>query len=115
MDQWLDVIVAVICSVMASGGFWAYFQKRTDRNSAANAMLIGLGHDRIMYLAMCYVDRGWVTSDEYENLYQYLYVPYKKMGGNGSADRVMKEVDKLPIRKDVTGSVRSCGIPIKDV
>ena len=115
MDQWLDVVIAVICSVMASGGFWAYFQKRTDHNSAANAMLIGLGHDRIMYLAMCYVDRGWISSDEYENLYQYLYVPYKKMGGNGSADRVMKEVEKLPIRKDRVPRGQACGIPVKDV
>ena len=28
----------------------------------------------------------------------YLYDPYKKNGGNGSAERNMKEVEKLPIR-----------------
>ena len=62
-------------------------------------MLIGLAHDRIMYLGMGYIERGWITQDEYENLYEYLYKPYEKMGGNGSAKRVMDEVNKLPIRK----------------
>lgn len=33
-----------------------------------------------------------------ENLNTYLYEPYKKLGGNGSALRVMQEVNKLPIR-----------------
>ena len=62
-------------------------------------MLKGLGHDRIMFLGMSYIDRGYITQDEYENLYQYLYRPYEKLGGNGSAKRVMQEVDKLPIKK----------------
>lgn len=29
-------------------------------------MLIGLAHDRIVYLGMSYIDRGWITQDEYE-------------------------------------------------
>lgn len=29
----------------------------------------------------------------------YLYAPYEKMGGNGSAKRMMEEVRRLPIRK----------------
>ena len=47
---------------------------------------------------MVYIDRGYVTQDEYENLQVYLYEPYEEMGGNGSARRVMEEVRKLPIR-----------------
>lgn len=42
---------------------------------------------------------GRVTQDEYENLRVYLYEPYERMGGNGSAKRIMQEVDKLPIHK----------------
>ena len=62
-------------------------------------MLIGLAHDRIIFLGMHYIERGWITQDEYENLYEYLYKPYEKLGGNGSAKRIMTEVNKLPIRK----------------
>lgn len=62
-------------------------------------MLIGLAHDRIIYLGMVYIERGYITQDEYENLYEYLYKPYKKLGGNGSAKRIMTEVDQLAIHK----------------
>ena len=62
-------------------------------------MLIGLAHDRIIYLGMVYIERGYITQDEYENLYEYLYKPYEKLGGNGSAKRIMTEVDQLAIHK----------------
>lgn len=84
---------------MASSGFWAFIMKHSERNDVKTEMLIGLAHDRIMYLGMGYIERGWITQDEYENLYEYLYKPYEKMGGNGSAKRVMDEVNKLSIRK----------------
>jgi hypothetical protein len=63
-------------------------------------MLIGLGHDRIIYLGMTYIKRGYITKDEYENLHDYLYKPYAMMGGNGTAKRVMDEVDKLPVKPE---------------
>ena len=40
-----------------------------------------------------------VSHKEYENLKVYLFEPYEKLGGNGSAKRIMQEVDKLPIHK----------------
>lgn len=99
MDVWMQVIITVFSSVLASSGLWAYIAKRAEKKDVKTEMLIGLGHDRIMYLGMSYIDRGWITSDEYENLYEYLYKPYEKMGGNGSAKRIMNEVNKLSIHK----------------
>lgn len=99
MDQWLQMVATIVCSVVASSGFWAYIQKKNENKDAKSQMLIGLAHDRIMQLGIQYIDRGWITSDEYENLYEYLYKPYEKMGGNGSAKRVMSEVNKLPMHK----------------
>ncbi len=98
MASWLQIVLTIFTSVLASSGLWAFLGSRLDRHSAQKEMLIGLGHDRIMYLGMRYIDRGWITEDEYENLNTYLYEPYKKLGGNGSALRVMQEVNKLPIR-----------------
>ena len=100
MESWLQVILTVFSSVLASSGLWAFIVKRAEKKDVKTQMLIGLGHDRIMYLGMIYIDRGWITQDEYENLYEYLYKPYEMMGGNGSAKRIMKEVDKLPIHKN---------------
>lgn len=97
MDSWIQMAVTVVCAVIASSGFWAYIQKRSEKKDVKTQMLVGLAHDRILFLGMSYVERGYITRDEYENLYEYLYQPYEKMGGNGSAKRVMQEVNKLPI------------------
>ena len=102
MEQWLQLAITIVCSVIASSGFWAFITKRAERKDIKTEMLIGLGHDRIMSQGMMYIERGYITSDEYENLYEYLYKPYKKMGGNGSAQRVMNEVTRLPIRNSRT-------------
>lgn len=98
-DQWFKMVFTIIGSVLASSGFWAFLQSRKNKNDSRTELLIGLAHDRIIYLGNSYIDRGYITTDEYENLHDYLYIPYSKNGGNGSAERVMQEVKKLPIRK----------------
>lgn len=99
MDIWVQIAVPLVVAVLTSSGLWAVVAKRVDKGDAQRKMLVGLAHDRIIHLGMVYVDRGDITQDEYENLNDYLYTPYEKMGGNGSAKRVMEEVRKLPIRK----------------
>lgn len=94
----IQTIITIICSVLASSGFWAFLMKRNDSKDVKTRMLIGLAHDRIMYLATEYIKRGYITMDEFENLNTYLYEPYEALGGNGSAKRVMDEVKRLPIR-----------------
>lgn len=95
----MQLTAAVLGSVLASSGLWALVGRRADKDDAERKMLVGLAHDRIVHLGMAYVERGYITQDEYENLRVYLYEPYEKMGGNGSARRVMLEVDKLPVHK----------------
>ena len=98
METWIQMMLTIIGSVVASSGFWAYIQKKLEKKDIKTIMLIGLAHDRIIYLGMSYIERGWITNDEYENLHDYLYKPYEQMGGNGAAKRIMDEVQKLPIR-----------------
>lgn len=98
MDSWLQIVLTIFSSVLASSGLWAYISKRSEKKDVKTELLIGLAHDRIMFLGISYIERGYITHDEYENLYNYLYKPYEKMGGNGSAKRIMSEVDHLPIR-----------------
>lgn len=99
MELFLQSIITVVCSVIASSGFWTYMQAKRDKKDVKTQMLIGLAHDRIISLGMKYIERGWVTQDEYENLVTYLYKPYKEMSNDGSAKRVMDEVNRLPIHK----------------
>ena len=96
--NWVQMIVTVVCSVVASSGFWALVQSRMNKHDANTRLLLGLAHDRICYLGLKCIERGYITQDEYENLNDYLYVPYRERGGNGSAQRVMEMVKKLPFR-----------------
>lgn len=95
VSEYTQIFLTIAGSVLASSGFWAYITKKSDKSTCMTQMLIGLGHDRVVYLGMKYLERGdWITQDEYENLYEYLYKPYAKLGGNGSAERIMDEVKR---------------------
>lgn len=104
MAPWLETAITIFISVIACTGFWNYlnerrirFEEKKNRTDPQSKMLMGLGHDRIVYLCMHYIDKGWVSNDEYEDLKKYLYKPYVALGGNGTAERLMREVDRLPI------------------
>lgn len=99
----ITLIVSIISSVFASTGFWAFLtfiiQKKNTKKSAEAQMLKGLGHDRICYLGEYYLQRGYITKEEYENLHDYLFIPYKNLGGNGTAEKIMKEVEYLSLKE----------------
>lgn len=97
-SAWVDVLVTVFVTVLASNGFWAILQSKLDRNSTEKKLLAGLAHDRIIYVGEGFIARGWITYDEYEDFMKYLYEPYAKYGGNGIAERISDEVKKLPLK-----------------
>ncbi|MBF1157705.1 MAG: hypothetical protein HXL81_02575 [[Eubacterium] sulci] len=92
---------AIIIAVFASTGLWSFIsmivQRYMERKSDYAMMMRGLGHDRICYLGEFYIKRGYITRDEYENLVDYLYIPYKGLKGNGTAEKVINEVKQLPL------------------
>lgn len=92
-------LIAALASVLASTGFWTFLQTRREKKSLTRKMLLGLAHDRIIELCMDYIERDSITHDELENLLDYLYDPYEKMGGNGSAKRLVDIVKNLPVRE----------------
>ena len=99
----MTLIGTVVAAIFASTGFWAFItclvQRKDTKDSAESQMLKGLGHDRICCLGESYIKRGYITKDEYENLHEYLYLPYKKLGGNGTAEKIVKDVSNLPLRE----------------
>ena len=98
MEHLLPVLVTIAGTLGASSGFWAFVQRKDSRHNAQVKLLLGLAHDRITFLGMSYIERGWITKDEYEDFMKYLYAPYEQFGGNGLAEKVMLEVAKLPIK-----------------
>lgn len=89
------IIITALLSAITSSGVMSlviYLLQRHDKKkekleeneSARSRMLIGLGHDKIVYLTDKFVRRGAITLKEKRNL-QFLSKPYFDMGGNGDA------------------------------
>lgn len=94
------IVISILSTLLASAGFWAFVTKVIDKKSAKTKLLLGLAHGQIMSLGMTYIQRGSITKGEYEDFNKYYYEPYKKLGGNGTAERLMKEIDKLKMIPD---------------
>lgn len=90
-------VLTLVTALLASSGLWAFLGNRLERNNAERELIVGIGHIELVFFGMQYIERGWITRDEYETM-QGLYEPYIKLGGNGSGKKIMKELEKLPIR-----------------
>lgn len=73
-------------------------QKKDKQKDASTRMILGLGHEQIVELGLSYIKQGYITEIQYKDLITYLWEPYEALGGNGTAAKIIKEVDKLPIR-----------------
>ena len=93
-----QVIITIVTALLASSGLWAFLGKKLERNNSERELLVGIGHIELVFFGMQYIERGWITRDEYETL-QELYKPYVKLGGNGSGKKIMNEVAQLPIKE----------------
>ena len=59
----------------------------------------GIAMFRIAREAKRYIDRGFITSEEYHTLKHNLYDPYEALGGNGMAKKYMGEIEELPMHE----------------
>ena len=92
----VNMAVVLLTAMLTSSGVWAYLERKSSRKDNKVKLLLGLAHDRIVSLGMVYIDRGFITKDEYEDFHKYLYDPYKTFGGNGLAEKVVEAVNELP-------------------
>lgn len=112
-----DLIITVIIAVLGSSGLWAFLQflitnsrkrkkkedivtkldQHEDEIRQIKAMSLGALYDRAKFLGESYLKRGWWTMNEYEDFKTYIYEPYHKAGGDGTIDKIMQELEKMPI------------------
>ena len=91
-------VVTGVISILASSGFWTWMMRKDVVRTQNDKLLMGIAYEKIVYMGMGYIDRGWITDDEYHDFRNYLYDPYKALGGNGVTERIMAAVSNLPIR-----------------
>lgn len=101
--KWYEIVLTVVGSILASNGLWSMISRFLDKHSGKDKLLMGLAYSEIINRAEQYIARGYITTDEYNELDRYLYEPYQKMGGNGTAARLMDKVRTLPSLKPEPG------------
>lgn len=85
-----------VTAVLGGSGIWAWAKSKAERNSTADKLLLAVSRNQLIALGRTYIDRGYVTMDEYEE-YEAEYQAYSDLGGNGLARRVFEQVDELPM------------------
>ena len=106
MSMWLGAVITVLTSVIASSGFWAFLQRGRALGDARTSLLMGLAHDSIISTGTRYIERGWVSYDEYDDFIKYLWKPYQAFGGNGMAEKIVAAVGDLPFHTNSSYLVR---------
>lgn len=96
----IDIIITLAVAVFGSTGFWTWVTNRNKRKSAEARLLMGIAYSEIIRRCEHYIKHGSIDSDEYNELNRYLFEPYREMGGDGTAEKLMGEVRKLPTTKE---------------
>lgn len=98
-----ETILTIAGIVLASSGLWKFIETiwttKYHKQTAEEKLLLGLAFNRIIEISHRYIDKGWIDVDEYQELSKYLFTPYKDAGGDGTAQKLIDEVEKLPMKK----------------
>ena len=85
-----------VTALLGGSGIWAWAKAQADHNNNAVKLLLSVSRNQLITLGREYIERGYITMDEYEE-YEVEYRIYSTLGGNGLASRVFKQVDNLPM------------------
>jgi hypothetical protein len=74
--------------------------KNNDSDKHVKNALRILLYDRIKYLGRCYIEQGFVTADDLEDIVAMHKCYHDDLDGNGFLDTLMAQVKALPIHKN---------------
>lgn len=95
----MDILYTIALAVFASTGFWSFinaiYTKRSDKKSVERRALLGLLHEQLVVKCEFYLDQGWISFQDYEDLRKYIFEPYQSLGGNGTGEAMFNKVTDL--------------------
>ena len=65
----------------------------------ARKALLALLHDRLYSTCGAYIERSWCSAEDKRNL-EYMFLPYEKLGGNGTCKAMYEQCLKLPLHPE---------------
>lgn len=89
-----------VTALLGGSGIWAWAKTKAEHNNNAAKLLLSVSRNQLIALGRSYIERGYITMDEYEE-YEAEYQIYSDLGGNGLARRVFEQVDELPMMPDL--------------
>lgn len=89
-----------VTALLGGSGIWAWAKTKAEHNDNAAKLLLSVSRNQLITLGRGYIDRGYITMDEYEE-FEKEYQIYSSLGGNGLARRVFEQVDDLPMVPNV--------------
>ena len=93
------LIVSIVVAIFGSTGFWSWLSNRNRKKSDESRIIMGIAYRSIKQQAEYHIKKGYIEPEEFKELETYLFIPYRNMGGNGSAERMIEEVKRLPFEK----------------
>jgi hypothetical protein len=94
-EVWVRVIMTILGSAVGSTGMWSFLRSRDVKRAATTRLMMGMARETITTHGLAYIERGYITKEEFDELDKYFYKPYIALGGNGTAERIMAEVSRL--------------------
>ena len=99
-NKYMEIVLTIIITTVASSGFWAFLQwvlqNKKDKKSVEKSALLALLHDRLYFELGNLLSEETIKRTDYENV-TYLYTPYKKLGGNGTCEKMYMDLQKKEI------------------
>lgn len=93
IKYWVNWLFGIIC-----GGFialFAFMKNKFAKQKALENGMKALLHDKLFQESKIYIERGWVSFEELDNL-SYVYNAYHELHGNSTGTTAFEEVSKLP-------------------
>ena len=84
------------------------FEREKKERATSDEAIRAILHNKIYKQGICYLERNYITVDELNDL-EKLYKPYKEMGGNSTAETIIRNVRRLEIRKSEIQKLKEKG------
>lgn len=96
----MEMLITILVSIFASTGFWTLvntiYTARREKKSVERRALLGLLHEQLTERCEKYIDQKWISLQDYEDLTNYIYKPYRDLGGNGTGEALYNKLSGMP-------------------
>lgn len=106
LRYWVQELFALIIAIIT--WLWRALLRRKQENDEIREGMMALLHDRIYQACSFFLKRGWCSLEDRSNL-EYLYTPYKALGGNGTGESLYKKCLELPLTAETGGEKKEEG------